>query len=1250
MQKPRILFREIVVSSVVLFALGVFSVSHAQALYPATVTVPVTYFDQHSDGSNPDFNPGNPNLVLPGMVMPTLDADGLPVGNPNVILYSWGIGKWWRPFPQSQAPWSYGNDFQRPTYGPGGRTVAAVNTVGYDTSYINKVVQGNIVFNYIPGSAGLYQYNNQNFFPLDASGFQTPPNAPDPTLSWNGQPLDRNPADGANYNPHNYSFAMHMKKTFQYQAGQTFQFAGDDDMWVFINGQLVLDLGGIHQTSVGQFALNDLAAQLNLTMGDTATLDVFYCEREAVGSDIEITTNIISPAPARLVLTMTPKVDTLPAGSIAVFTGTVYDQFNHPDTSFNKDISWSVNPLGTSTRISPATGGIDTFYAGQAYTTYIVAASFSDPSNPGTIVPPAFDTIYVTHGPDYKVWIEPDANIDTNNRTAASLARLQHPDHLSLITISDVQNQATADAVVRDLFGNFTHLATSATWNEYPVGTGVASVTASTPQYIGLVQRINQTTFGNTHAQAQETGLLWDTTTVSILNGFIDTLRFINVATGQPISGININTDSAITVQLQGILSTDPTKTNWTNVTGTWTLNPNIASSTPFPATATGSWTFSPTVPGASQLAATTGTGTAHVVKVQIPVTVTAAPPSSATFTLITPPAGRIAGDTILAVLTISNHDGLVPGQYCYSQASGISASYADSLAKGLLPDPTVTTKSGTGIINAPPGGTNTTPECFTNGVDTVKIVLYRAPYSDLSLGAVDTLHSLSVNLNGITASTGAFQLLPGDLYSLQLQNASGMHLTTPDTLVYPDGHITIYSIGYDKFGNEIGRVASNWSVDQTLHPLTQSSMISQIYYDASNSTSNEAGEVTARAARFINGVFQDSLAADSLPIVVIGSPSSLDSAVTRDVNGNGYLDEIELYFNKSVTLSSDGSNYTVQYNGITFPVDSIAGVGTTGLTGTHFIVYLQEVQDNKPQTAWLPTISIAGIQGASNITNFKTKDGAGPVIWSVTKVIHSADQRTSDEIDVTFSEPITGAGGNAFAPSKVAPDVILTVYKDSSGIWAAIPLELDSIASFVGFKGDSTLEFVMSNGNDISVNDGMNINFGTGQIFDSRGNAPVLNNQIVPVKVIGIPPVKITAVPNPSRPTTREVAAGTLVFQNYPNARSWVVHDHAGTVITFNVTAPNAGQNMEGRIFIYDAVGNLVASADNTNAYASLPTNSVNSKSVYPYDLYWNGFNSWGMAVAPGVYSVLVYLSYTSSTTSANSHVRLWGTVGISY
>ena len=267
--------------------------SNGQTVYPPTITVPVTYFDYHSDGSNPDFNEGtSPNMVVPGMVRTTLDQDGLPVGT-TTYLYSWGMGKWFRAWPQSQL--GQGSDFLRPSYGallfspPAGSPLLGVNTVAYDTSYKNIVIHDSLVFTYVPGSAGVYQYQNASFFPLDNSGFQANGAAPDPTLQWNGLPLNRAT------NTHNYSFAMHFKINFQYETGQTFAFEGDDDMWVFINGQLVLDLGGIHNTTLGNFSLDAIATQLGLVQGESATLDVFYCERQSVGSDIKITSNIVAP-------------------------------------------------------------------------------------------------------------------------------------------------------------------------------------------------------------------------------------------------------------------------------------------------------------------------------------------------------------------------------------------------------------------------------------------------------------------------------------------------------------------------------------------------------------------------------------------------------------------------------------------------------------------------------------------------------------------------------------------------------------------------------------------------------------------------------------------------------------------------------------------------------------------------------------------------------------------------------------------
>ena len=120
--------------------------------YPQTMQIPVTFFDYHSDGSCPDFNPGTDpggsrgqNLPFLGLVANTLDADGLPVRGDS-MLFSYYVNKWFRPWPQSN--YGQGDDHLRPTYGVGGvpvgygrvMTQTPPAAVAYDTSYKNMVI------------------------------------------------------------------------------------------------------------------------------------------------------------------------------------------------------------------------------------------------------------------------------------------------------------------------------------------------------------------------------------------------------------------------------------------------------------------------------------------------------------------------------------------------------------------------------------------------------------------------------------------------------------------------------------------------------------------------------------------------------------------------------------------------------------------------------------------------------------------------------------------------------------------------------------------------------------------------------------------------------------------------------------------------------------------------------------------------------------------------------------------------------
>ncbi len=183
----------------------------------------------HTDDWEDFGSPAGAGPVVQGLITNKLDSNGLPQFRENLVSNA-NIGKWWT---EEEFP----------------------------------VHETTIQFSHLGG--GQYLFKDMEFFPLNG------------------------PFTGVNDNP-NYSFAAHFQKTFMYDGapGQNFYFSGSDDVWVFLNGNLVLDIGGVHLPAEDSFVLEAELNRLGIQAGDDVTLDFFIAERKKPSSQAIITINI----------------------------------------------------------------------------------------------------------------------------------------------------------------------------------------------------------------------------------------------------------------------------------------------------------------------------------------------------------------------------------------------------------------------------------------------------------------------------------------------------------------------------------------------------------------------------------------------------------------------------------------------------------------------------------------------------------------------------------------------------------------------------------------------------------------------------------------------------------------------------------------------------------------------------------------------------------------------------------------------
>ena len=104
------------------------------------------------------------------------------------------------------------------------------------------------------------------------------------------------PLDGAGFGEqgeeHNFHFTTELHAEFVYRGGETLTFSGDDDVWVFVNGKLAMDLGGVHPAQTRTIDFDQQAALLGLSQNDVYKLDLFHAERQTPESNFTLVTTL----------------------------------------------------------------------------------------------------------------------------------------------------------------------------------------------------------------------------------------------------------------------------------------------------------------------------------------------------------------------------------------------------------------------------------------------------------------------------------------------------------------------------------------------------------------------------------------------------------------------------------------------------------------------------------------------------------------------------------------------------------------------------------------------------------------------------------------------------------------------------------------------------------------------------------------------------------------------------------------------
>lgn len=352
---------------------------------------------------------------------------------------------------------------------------------------------------------------------------------------------------------------------------------------------------------------------------------------------------------------------------------------------------------------------------------------------------------------------------------------------------------------------------------------------------------------------------------------------------------------------------------------------------------------------------------------------------------------------------------------------------------------------------------------------------------------------------------------------------------------------------------------------------------------------------------------------------IVCQNLSILHQAITRDTNGNGYLDRIDLYFTKAVSIDStlipDQLLNITETSSRKLQLHTLRSADSQ--TDTLWYVDLRETDRWGLQTGWEPSVSgTVPILISENINHIQVSgltatDGAGAVIDKA-KYFPPDLNTQSDTLVIELSEPVRRdllidanpadifsfyRMGENTCNDDVLNESELIITENTPFIQELMIVRNSTDNPDLAIKPHQDSLQLHSEGIDAAENEPPGRELARKTVIELGGD-----NTLV-----------ISATPNPFKPGATLSPEVMAFYADILEGRS----SADGMIIALRARKPLKEKNGEfGTARIYDAVGNLIVE----------DLEMKQAGSYQDYGLYWDLCTKRGRRVSPGMYLCMVF------------------------